>query len=185
MPADHMFSGDRDQAAPRPDVDPVDLDLVMNCARGRNRGGNIPAPRRPAPERPGRAERQSLCLAPGPQQPPEKGVQLRAPAHIRAFTRTARPAIQAPVPLLSSRRFSVPNQRPTTDQTFQRYASTPATLSFQSLATPDFPCRLWEAGTTHTHVLSYNPKFVRRPGIRPRSVLHRAAGPASGGNRRS
>ncbi|BAS14735.1 hypothetical protein AHiyo8_30380 [Arthrobacter sp. Hiyo8] len=157
LPADHMLTGDRDQAAPRADVDPVDLDLVMDLARGRNRGGNIPAPRRAAPEGPGRTERVNQRLAAGTQQPAQKRTQLRTPAHIRAFTRAARPAFQAPVALLTRGRFPVPYQRLTADQTFQRYASTPATLSFQSLATPKFARQHWEAGTIHTHVLSYNP----------------------------
>ncbi len=158
LPADHVLSGDRDQTAPRADIDPVDLDLVVDLARGRNLGGDVPAPRRAAPERPGRAERDNTCLAAAAQQPPQKRFQLRTPAHIRAFTRAARPAIQAPVPLLSRSRFPVPNQRPTADQTFQRYTSTPATLSSQSLAIPDFARQRWEAGPSHTHVLSYNPE---------------------------
>ncbi|MDP9906718.1 hypothetical protein J2S90_003705, partial [Arthrobacter bambusae] len=33
------------------------------------------------------------------------------------------------------------------------------TLSFQSLATPKFARQHWEAGTIHTHVLSYNPEL--------------------------
>ncbi len=96
----------------------------------------------------------------GAQQPAQKRIQFSPAAHIRTFTRAARPALQAPVPLLTGSCFPVPNQPVTTNQTLQRYASTPATLSFKSLATPDLPRYHWEASPSHTHVLSYNPTLA-------------------------
>ncbi|MDP9905154.1 hypothetical protein J2S90_002113, partial [Arthrobacter bambusae] len=46
-----------------------------------------------------------------------------------------------------------------------------ATLSFQSLATPKFARQHWEAGTIHTHVLSYNPAVETSAPNFPKQVL--------------
>lgn len=101
LPAQHMFPGNSDQTAPRADVDPIDLDLVMDLTGGRDPRDDVPAPGSAPTEGPGRAKRGSSGLAGGAHQPAKERFQLGPATDIRAFTRAARPAVQAPVALFA------------------------------------------------------------------------------------